>query len=190
MKKILSMVLVILTVAATAFVFSGCNNESDKTDDDISTTEAVFGDFVATDLDGNTVTQEIFAQNKLTMVNIWATFCGPCINEMPELGELAEEYAEKGVAIVGIPVDVADGSGRIDEKLHSKATDIVSQTKADYVHIVPTADMIKRKLSSVYSVPETIFVDSQGNQIGESYVGARSKDKWEVIINELLGEIQ
>ena len=75
---------------------------------------AVFGTFSAKDLDGNEVTQEIFASNKLTMVNIWATFCGPCINEMPDLGELAAEYADKGVGIVGIPLDVTDEKGNID----------------------------------------------------------------------------
>ena len=43
--------------------------------------------FTAKDLDGNTVTEEIFAEKDLTVVNIWGTFCPPCIAEMPELGE-------------------------------------------------------------------------------------------------------
>ena len=122
------------------------------------------------------------------MVNIWATFCGPCINEMPDLGELAAEYADKGVGIVGIPVDIADGAGTVDEVLFDEAVDIVTQTKAGYTHIVPTREMFDKRLGNVFSVPETIFVDSEGKQIGESYLGARTKAQWKAIIDELLSE--
>lgn len=151
---------------------------------------SVFGIFTAKDLDGNEVTQDIFASNKLTMVNIWATFCGPCINEMPDLGELAAEYADKGVGIVGIPLDVTDEKGNIDSYLYNEAVDIVATTKAAYTHIVPVESMFVRKLASVTAVPETIFVDSQGNQVGDCYYGARSKTQWTAIIEELLGEVQ
>lgn len=151
---------------------------------------SVFGTFTAKDLDGNEVTQDIFASNKLTMVNIWATFCGPCINEMPDLGELAAEYADKGVGIVGIPLDVTDEKGNIDSYLYNEAVDIVATTKAAYTHIVPVESMFVRKLASVTALPETIFVDSQGNQVGDCYYSARSKSQWTDIIEELLGEVQ
>lgn len=43
--------------------------------------------FETDDLDGNAVkSEELFSQNKITMINIWGTYCGPCIEEMPELG--------------------------------------------------------------------------------------------------------
>ena len=48
-----------------------------------------FPSFRAVDLQGNEVTKEIFAQKKITVVNIWGTFCPPCIGEMPELGDWA-----------------------------------------------------------------------------------------------------
>ena len=150
----------------------------------------VFGAFTAKDLEGNEVTQDVFAQNKLTMVNIWATFCGPCISEMPSLGELASEYKDKGLGIVGIPLDITDEDGMVDESLFDEAVDIVSSTKAEYIHIVPVEAMFEKKLASVITVPETVFVDSNGNQVGESYLGARSKEQWVEIIEELLGEVQ
>ena len=43
--------------------------------------------FIAKDLQGNEITESIFAEKDLTVVNIWGTFCPPCIAEMPELGE-------------------------------------------------------------------------------------------------------
>ena len=151
---------------------------------------SVFGTFTAKDLKGNEVTQEIFAQNKLTMVNIWATFCGPCISEMPVLGQLAQVYKDKGVGIVGIPVDITDEKGNVDDYLFDEAVDIVASTNADYVHIVPVESMFVNKLAAVITVPETIFIDSEGNQVGDSYLGARSKEQWIEIIEELLGEVQ
>ena len=70
-----------------------------------------FGAFESETLDGEKVTEEIFQQADLTMVNIWATFCGPCIQEMPDLAQLSEEYQDKGVQIIGLIGDYRrDGS--------------------------------------------------------------------------------
>ena len=48
--------------------------------------------FEAKDMEGNEVTSGVFAESKLTMINVWATYCNPCLNEMPDLGELSGEY--------------------------------------------------------------------------------------------------
>ena len=64
--------------------------------------------FETTDLDGNVVkSEELFAAHAVTMVNVWATWCGPCKAEMPELGELARRIEAEGrdAAIVGICSD-------------------------------------------------------------------------------------
>ena len=47
-----------------------------------------FPSFETTDTKGNKVTEKIFADKEITMVNVWGTFCGPCINEMPELQKI------------------------------------------------------------------------------------------------------
>ena len=61
-------------------------------------TDTALGDsvpsFNTVDLNGKSVTQNIFADRKLTVVNIWGTFCGPCIEELPELGKWAGEMPE------------------------------------------------------------------------------------------------
>lgn len=145
--------------------------------------------FQTVDLEGNTVTQSLFADHKLTMINIWATFCGPCIREMPELGELAEEYADKGVQIVGIVSDVITSIDTVSADNMQTALDIVEQTGADYPHLLPSRDLLAAKLSEVYSVPETIFVDKDGRLVGDSYVGSRSKEDWASILDGLLGEV-
>ena len=69
----------------------------------------IFITFEGTDLEGNTISQDIFTQSKLTMVNVWATYCNPCLSEMPGLGELAAEYDAEEFQIIGIVSDVWEG---------------------------------------------------------------------------------
>ena len=143
---------------------------------------ALFGAFETVTLDGETVDQSIFAQAELTMVNIWATYCQPCISEMPDLGELSREYAEKGVQIIGIVSDVS-------ALPNLEAGAIVDYTKADYVHLLPSKSMITNYLSEVQAVPTTVFVNSEGEQVGSVYTGSRSKEAWAEIIEAALAEM-
>ncbi len=149
-----------------------------------------FGKFTTTDLNGNEVTEAMFADYDLTMINIWATFCGPCINEMPHLGELAAEYKEKGVQIVGIVVDVMDQTGAISSSQVDLAKEIVQQTGANYTHLLPSDDLIQIKLRYVSAVPETVFVDKNGDIVDDPLVGSRSKDDWKSVIDNYLEEVK
>lgn len=151
--------------------------------------KTAFTQFTATTLDGKEIDQSIFSEYKLTMVNIWGTFCSPCIKEMPHLGELSREYAEKGVQILGIVSDAGDMKGNIDEAAVEKAKKIVEQTGADYPHLLPSMDLIRNKLSTVSSIPETVFVDAQGRQLGKAYIGALTKKEWASIIDSLLEKV-
>ena len=148
----------------------------------------LFGTFSATTLEGETVSEEIFSGHKLTMVNIWATFCSPCINEMPSLGELDEAYGEE-FQVVGIIVDAADQNGNPLSRQKADAEEIVSFTKADYLHLLPSPDLNRAYLYGVQSVPETVFLDENGCQGGQRYIGARSKAEWKAIIDSLLEEL-
>lgn len=153
----------------------------------------LFNSFTAEDLEGNEVDQSIFADHDLTMVNIWATFCSPCLNEMPELGELNAEYADQGFQVVGIVMDVLNQDGSFNDAQLDTAREAVDVTGANYTHLLPSRDLIAAKLNQVTGVPETIFVDKDGNQIGNSYLGARPKDGdkgWSVIIDKLLEEVK
>ena len=89
-------------LALSMTLFTACNKQEKKIQETtaaVSSTaaavagkEASFSNFTAITLDGETVTQDIFQDHDLTMINIWATFCGPCLSEMPDLGEIHEEY--------------------------------------------------------------------------------------------------
>ncbi len=82
--------------------------------------------FEGIDLEGNAVSQEVFSQSKLTMVNVWATYCNPCLQEMPGLGELAAEYDTEEFQIIGIISDVREGERQ------ELAESLIQQTGASY----------------------------------------------------------
>ena len=169
MKKLFA---VIALLAAAALTFA------QKAGDKIT--------FSSTDLNGSAVTSDIFAKNKITMLNIWGTFCPPCIREMPDLAKLNEANKLKGVQVVGIPIDLIDEKGKILAKQRKDADTIIATTGASYMHIVPNPAMFYGFLRNIQAVPATIFVDSNGKQIGQMYLGARSQKDWQKIIDDLL----
>ena len=148
----------------------------------------ILSQFTATDLAGNEVTQSIFEDHPVTMVNVWATFCGPCLGEMPELGELHKEYEDQGFQIVGIVTDTLTWDGAISQSHVELAQEIVEETGAEYTHLLPSDDLTACLPWQINSVPTTIFVDETGALIGKGYLGARDKKAWKEIIEEKLAE--
>lgn len=155
------------------------------------TEEPAFSNFKSVALTGETVDQSIFAGHKLTMVNIWGTYCNPCISEMPDLAELNKAYEEGEFQVVGMIVDMLDHEGGVHPLAVEAAWAIIDATGADYMHLLPTDDIILMKLQYLTAVPETVFVDSQGNILTPEtqYLGARSYEDWKAIIDGLLAEL-
>lgn len=138
--------------------------------------------FTAKDLDGNTVTESIFSEKDLTVVNIWGTFCNPCIGEMPELGAWAKDMPDN-VQLIGLVIDIA---GDEDTEHHDLAVSITQKADADFTHIVANQDFIDI-LKDVYGVPTTIFVDKDGNVVGDPIVGAYV-DRYKEFVEDYLNE--
>ena len=123
--------------------------------------------FTTKDLEGNTITDSIFKEKDLTVVNIWGTFCGPCIGEMPELGEWSEEMPEN-VQLIGLVCDI---EGEDDSKRKDLAAEIMEEAGADFTNIIPDSSF-NSLLEWATGVPATIFVDKEGNITGEPIIGA------------------
>lgn len=122
------------------------------------------GAFTTTDLDGNEVTESIFSGYDLTVINVWGTFCGPCIGEMPELAQWHKELPEN-VQLIGLVSDVNE-SGDV-----SAAQKILSDTGVEFVNLLSSNSLIPLLSMSQY-VPTTYFVDSEGKMVGDPIVGA------------------
>lgn len=141
--------------------------------------------FEAVDMEGNSVTSDVFADSKLTMVNVWATYCNPCLREMPELGELASEYSAGDFRLIGIISDVLEGA---EQEELDNAAELIEQTEADYTHLLLNRSLYDGLLSDVSALPTTFFVDENGTVLG-SVEGAKDKEVWKEIIDELLEEL-
>lgn len=140
--------------------------------------------FEGQDIEGNAVSSSVFEDSKLTMVNVWATYCNPCLKEMPELGELAKEYEPDQFQLIGIISDVQEGAG--DEALEY-ALGLIEQTGADYPHLLLNESIYRGLLTEVSAVPTTFFVNENG-EVLDVVVGAMKKSAWEEKINTLLGK--
>ncbi|MCM1175386.1 MAG: TlpA family protein disulfide reductase [Blautia sp.] len=141
-------------------------------------------DFEAYDMEGNAVSREIFAESKLTMVNVWATYCNPCLREMPALGELAQAYDAGDFRIIGIISDVPENA---EEEVLDIAKELIAQTGADYTHLLLNESLYDALLTDVSAVPTTFFFDANGMLL-DTVVGAMEKASWEEKIDGLLAE--
>ncbi|MCT4563924.1 MAG: TlpA family protein disulfide reductase [Maledivibacter sp.] len=140
----------------------------------------VISSFNTYDIKGNEISNDIFKNHKITMINVWGTFCGPCIEEMPDLQKIYTEYKGENFNLIGIVSDIRLGQ---DTK---EAASIVSQTKVEYTNILADDVLSKEVLSYFDYVPYTIFVDSEGNILKTLVSGSRSYEKYKEIIDNLI----
>ena len=137
-------------------------------------------EFETTDLDGNSVkSEDLFAGHPVTAINLWATWCGPCKEELPELETLNAELEENDCQIIGIVTDATK-----DRKIE-KAKEILRNAGADYVNLVPFEALSEMLPQNCW--PTTYFVDENGILVGEP-VDSADPDMYRETIAELLGE--
>ncbi|MCI1959770.1 MAG: TlpA family protein disulfide reductase [Clostridia bacterium] len=166
------------------------SSEADTDVSDNTSESGILSSFTTVDIDQNKVDSSVFKGKKLTMVNIWATYCSPCINEMPELAEISSEYKDRDFQIIGMPIDTINSDGSASDDQVKEAKSVIDSTGADYLHILPSLDSMTELISTISAVPTTVFVDENGNQVGDTYVGAKTKEDWESVIDGLLKEVE
>ncbi|HHT25004.1 MAG TPA: TlpA family protein disulfide reductase [Clostridiaceae bacterium] len=144
--------------------------------------------FESTDLAGNEFnSQEYFANGKLTLVNIWATWCPPCRIELPDLGKLAKDFAEQKVQFLGIATDV----DKDNQKILDIAKSLLSDSAVEYPNVIfneQTNNIMVQ--NQIQSLPTTILIDANGNVIGDFIAGMRNYDKFSNLIDSALDQIQ
>lgn len=167
MKKSLISVLCALYVAVLVLTGCGKTDTQDMESEPAEEKTMFVSTFTTKDLDGNTVTEAIFSEKDLTVVNVWGTFCSPCVGEMPELGEWAKAMPEN-VQIVGLIIDIA---GEEDKEHLDLAVEITEKAGADFVQIIANEDFTEL-MKDMVGVPTTYFVDKNGCVVGEPVLGA------------------
>ena len=156
------------------------SNEGDST---------TVGKFETKGVDGKDYTEKVFSDYDLTLVNVFTTWCSPCVNEIPELEKLYEEMKEKGVGVVGVVLDTVGDDAKQNEDTVKKAGVLQEKTKASYPFLIPDSTMMNGRLNGVSAFPETFFVDKEGNIVGETYSGSHTLDEWKEIVEKELKNI-
>lgn len=188
----------IIRLFAAAFLVAGLITACDEIDevmqDSDAEEESALGIDTDAELIGFTVydrsqnkvrLSEYVTGNRVTMLNFWGTFCGPCIREMPDLAEIEKEYWDEGFEIVGVTTDATDyESGGLIPYILKDADSIIEQTGVEYPICFAGADLIQ--YTQITAVPTTFFVNENGDLLTDPMVGSRSREEWESIINELL----
>jgi thiol-disulfide isomerase/thioredoxin len=110
---------------------------------------------------------------KVVLVNFWATWCGPCKKEIPDLMDLYSEYHARGLEVLGVALD---GN-----------TDVVrpyaENTGINYAVLVGNPEVGQQY--QVTAVPTTVVYDRQG-KVAQRLVGYQSRDALEAVIKSLL----
>ena len=144
---------------------------------------------VTKDIEGKEFSSKDFANYDLTMVNVFATWCTACVQEIPALAEVQKEMQPKGVNIVGVVTDTVDDTGENQEALE-KAKLIMEKTRANYSFLMPDKSNFNGRLNGIQALPETFFVDKNGQIVGESYSGSHNKKDWTEIIEKELARVK
>ncbi|MGI6150814.1 MAG: TlpA family protein disulfide reductase [Christensenellales bacterium] len=135
-----------------------------------------FPAFQTTDIDGNSLDNAVFSEAKVTMVNLWATWCGPCVYELPELEQLSQDYAEQ-VRVIGV-YDYASADDEVRTLMEAEGLSYTMARYADAFYSLETG-----------YVPTTYFVDGEGRIMGPAFVGARDYEGWSKVIDALLKDV-
>lgn len=132
-------------------------------------------------LSGDAFTQENFAEYELTMVNIWTTWCGPCVDELLELQELYGMLPDD-VNMITICVDANEES--------ELAKQIMNKLGCTFQTLYPNEQLEQSLLKEVTGYPTTIFFDQNGNIVGDPQVGVPGKnpaEKYLEMIEQRMG---
>lgn len=157
-----------------------------STEDAAAEEEKYFVTFEANTVDGEAWNSDQFANSKLTMINVWATYCNPCLSEMPDLGELAAEYDSAEFQIIGVVSDVIEGDSA-DNIEYVKQ--LIAETQANYPHLLLNESLYLSFVGAVSAVPTTFFVRRDGSMVGY-LTGAMEKENWKILIDDLLADEQ
>ncbi|MDE6838982.1 MAG: TlpA family protein disulfide reductase [Acutalibacter sp.] len=149
-------ILLLAAVLAVALLASGC-----------SLLEESPSAFTAATLEGGSFTQKDLQDKDLTVVNLWATYCGPCIAEMPDLAAF-EKALPDNVRLVTVCMD-AQGNEEAAKALLEKAG-------YEGITLVSGDEGFYAMFSDVQAVPTTVFLDAGGNRVGDPIVGGGLAD--------------
>ena len=147
MNKLLKAILVITfaSVLTSGFAMAGCSSNSTS-----PTVGNLAPDFQFYDPEEKPVSLSDL-RGKPVMLNFWATWCGPCVSEMPYIQQVYEEWSAKGLVLLAI--NMGDTPSQVKEFLQSHNLSLPV--------LLDTKQVISQKYS-IRAIPTTFFIDKDG----------------------------
>lgn len=193
MKRTAAMLLVAALLITASVGLSGCSSDQSTDNAATKSLSKAFSTMDTKDINGKKVTSDIFADKKVTMVSVWATWCGVCVSEMPDIEKLSQYYSKGDeVGVVGLVTQADRASGvmltGLTKKEKAKALKIIKDSGATYTQLTVSSDM-SSALSDIQSFPTTYFLNSKGEVIGSPVIGRNDIGEWKAIIQEKLNAV-
>lgn len=142
-KRLIAILVVILTAG---LVITGCTAGSEPT----AAVGNVAPDFQLQNLDGQSITLSGLKGNPV-LINFWATWCGPCVSEMPHLQKIHEEWSDRGLVVLAI--NWGESASEVEQFLqaHNLSLPVLLDTKK----------VVAQKYG-IRAFPTTFFIDKDG----------------------------
>src|SRR6202045_1188791 len=115
------------------------------------------------------------ARGKVVLLNFWATWCGPCRAEIPDLIALQQKYRDQ-LQIIGLTVDDDDAS---------MIKDVVAETRINYP-VAMASQEVRMQYGGIAALPTSFILDAQGRVV-QKHEGLRDPALYETEIRALLG---
>jgi peroxiredoxin len=123
-----------------------------------------FPDFKLVTVSGDTLSKKDLS-GKIAVINIWGTWCAPCIEEMPQLNDLCDKYKQdKNVVFLAVSAENKD-----------KITQFLSKKTFKYTHLLDGKPLIKQLQSKLINVYPLHFVVNQNGEIVAKKMGNDDK---------------
>ncbi len=135
--------------------------------------------FSMRDLDGTEISSEAYRGQTL-LLDFWATWCPPCIDDLPELTRLHEQYSDAGFAVLSVSIDEGSDAAR-------KVRRMIKRRNAEHPVFLDSLDSPAWGTYEVRVVPTQFLIDAEG-QIVAQWSGKIDLSEVEARIEELLGE--
>lgn len=162
-KKLVPILVIVIVVGVFGFLMNGLSGKASTTPGD----QAI--DFELKDIDGKSYRLSDL-RGQTVVLNFFATWCQPCIDEAPELEAFGNDYPDAKLIIV------ARGESK------KRMEKYINETDSKLLYLLDTKETVSKDYS-VFGQPETIIINKDGT-IAERFTGPTTKDNLIKLIEE------